>query len=69
MHIPAWSELSIRRVWGEACRIQGFRDYLPDDWTSTHKTERKFFYVILTFLAPEFVIDLVKEARRIRNNH
>ena len=67
--IPAWQELSIRNVWPHACRIVTFRLYMPDEWTATKKTERKFFFNILTFLAPNFVQDLVREARRMRQNH
>ena len=69
LHIPCWSELGIRRVWQHAIRLRGFRDYLPDDWTSTRKTERKFFFQVLAYLAPGFVEALVVEARRLRNNH
>ena len=69
LNIPTWPELSIRNIWPHACRINNFLMYMPDDWSATKKTERKFFFNILTFLAPNFVQDLIRESRRLRHAH
>ena len=69
LFVPVWEEMGIKRVWPEAARITEFLMYFPDGWTATHKTERKFFYGILSTLAPNFVQAMVNEARQLRHNH
>ena len=40
-------------------------DFMPPDWTAeSSKTERGFFWGILTTLAPEYVEELIKDCRR-----
>lgn len=49
--------------------MQGFHRHIPDEWTATNKTERKFFYGVLTALAPNFVQQVVNQARQLRYAH
>ena len=39
---------------------------MPNDWTGNSKTERGFFWDILTSLAPEYVEALIKDCRQQR---
>ena len=39
---------------------------MPEDWTADHKTEREFFWGVLTTLAPEYVEALIKDCRQQR---
>ena len=68
LDVPSWPELAIREVWGAAQRVPGFREFIPDDWSPERKTERKFFYAILTHLTPGYVQALVRRARILRTN-
>jgi hypothetical protein len=63
MFVPSWEECGVRTIWPQASRIREFHRYIPDEWSATEKTERKFFYGILTYLAPNFVQQVVNEAR------
>ena len=63
LFVPTWQELGCKTVWSQAIMIKDFLKYVPDDWRSDHKVERKFFYGILTTLAPMFVQTVVNEAR------
>ena len=66
LRIPLWPELSVQRIWEQAVRLGNFRAYMPDEWNGNSKTERTFFWDILTTLAPEYVEELVKDCRRQR---
>ena len=52
LFVPNWPELGVRTIWPQAARVRDFLKHLPDDWRSDHNTERKFFYGVLTSLAP-----------------
>jgi len=68
-YIPNWPELGVRKMWPQAMQIPEFGLYMPDDWTSTEKTERRYFYGILCTLAPDFVEDSISGARLDRENY
>ena len=68
-YIPNWPELGVRKMWPQAMQIPEFGLYMPDDWTSTEKTERRYFYGILCTLAPDFVEDSISGARHDRDNY
>ena len=62
VRIPAWPELAVKRIWPEAMELKAFRHYMPSEWTATNRrTERSFFYGVLTTLAVQFVEDLVHD--------
>ena len=67
--VSNWPELGVRMIWPQAVRIEGFLEHMPDGWDGVHKTERKFFYGVLTSLAPNFVQAVVNEARQLRYQH
>ena len=69
LFVPNWPELGVRTIWPQAARIKDFLRHLPDDWRPDHNTERKFFYGVLTSLAPQFVHRVVNEARQLRHAH
>ena len=48
--------------------MPGFAAFVPDDWSATRKTERKFFYAVLAHLTPGYVQALVRRARVLRGN-
>ena len=66
MRIPLWPELGIRRTWPSAIQHPDFKKYMPDTWTATRKTERKFFWTILSTLQTDFVEHLIKDCRKQR---
>ena len=41
--------------------------YMPDGWSATKKTERGFFWQILTTLQNDYVCDLIRDCRRQRH--
>ena len=56
LQVPAVPELSLARVWGEAIKLKGFLDYMPDDWQNEHhRTDRAFFYGVLATFNTGFV--------------
>ena len=69
MYVPAWPETGVKQVWGLAMEIESFKSYIPDDWTRNQKTERKFFYGILSTMSSDFVKALVDEATELRHAH
>ena len=69
MFVPLWQECGIKAVWPQAIQIEKFRDYIPDNWTMTERTERRYFYGVLCTLAPHFVESVVNEARQLRYAH
>ena len=69
MFVPTWTECGVRAVWPQAIRVAAFRSHMPDDWTATVKTERRFFFGVLATIAPQFLINLVNEARQLRHTH
>ena len=67
LHIPLWPELAVKRIWQQAVLLEGFADFMPPDWTGENsKTERGFFWGILTTMASEYVEELIKDCRRQR---
>jgi hypothetical protein len=64
--IPFLPELSIDNNWEMACQIKHFRMYIPDEWTTAKKCERRFFWNILSTLAHDWVVELVKQSHKLR---
>ena len=67
MFVPNWPECGIKAIWPQAIRVEAFAKHMPDDWTATERTERRYFYGILTAIAPDFVIHMINEARTLRD--
>lgn len=67
--VPVLPELAIRRVWPDAIRIPGVMNYLPDEWHGARRVDRKFFWMILTTLHPEWVKTMIKGSREARRLH
>ena len=63
MHVPLWPELAIKRQWEQAIQLPEFKDYMPDDWTDLKKTERNFFYGVLSTLNALYVESVIKDCR------
>jgi len=67
LNIPHWPELGLKQMWPIAHTVPGLPDYLPSDWTlANNKIERRFFWVIFSTMAPDYVGDLVNDARTQR---
>jgi len=64
--VPAWPELATAKIWAQAIQFPGFKDYMPDNCCGDVRTERPFFYGILTTLCPDFVTTLIKDCRTLR---
>ena len=64
LKVPLWPELVVHRIWQQAVQLPDFAEHMPGDWTGNHKTERPFFYGVLTSLAPEYVEQLIIDCRR-----
>ena len=65
LHVPLWPELAVKRIWPQAMLLDGFANFMPPDWTGENtKTERGFFWGVLSTLAPEYVEALIKDCRR-----
>ena len=69
LRIPMWNELSIDKMWELAVRIRDFLNFMPEDWTTSRKVERTFFWIILVTLAPEYVEQLINNCRAIRHEN
>ena len=69
MTIPKWPELSVRKMWAYAMEIPGFRDYMPDDFTGDHKTDRAYFWGYVVFLCEPLVVALINNTREQREAH
>ena len=65
-YVPMWPELSIRLMFEHAARVKGFLARMPDDWTTTRKVERRYFWAVLSTLAPKFVEQMIWECRILR---
>jgi hypothetical protein len=62
LRIPPLPELAIKKMWPQAIRHPDFLRYLPDEWgPEYHKTERDFFFAILTTLCPGFMESLISD--------
>ena len=66
LKIPYWPELSIEKIWVKALLVKDFLKYMPNDWTTSKKVQREFFYTILCTLAKDFVIKLIQECQEQR---
>jgi hypothetical protein len=66
LKVPCWPELATAKIWRQAIQFPGFRDYMPDNWCGDVRTERPFFYGVLTTLCPDFVTTLIKDCRTMR---
>ena len=64
--VPLWPELAVHRIWLQAVQHPEFMRYIPDTWTAKKKTERAFFWEILSTLQPDYVEALIKDAREQR---
>jgi hypothetical protein len=64
--IPYLPELSIDNNWDFAVQVKGFLAFIPDQWNTAKKVERKFFWAILSTLAYPWVELLVQKCREIR---
>lgn len=53
-------------VWEDAFSIPGMRDWIPDEWQSPKKIDRKFFWAILTTEHPQYVEALIRGAQNAR---
>ena len=40
-----------------------FKNFMPDEFTGNHKTERNFFWTVLTTNAQEYVEQLIIDCR------
>ena len=69
LEIPQWNELSIANIWAKAILIKGFLDHMPDDWNTSRKVSRKYFYCILCTLAKDWVMQLIQECREKREEN
>ena len=67
--VPIRPELSVARIWPDAIQIPGVTDYFPDEWEGASRVDRKFFWMILTSLHPEWVKHLIRGSREARNAH
>ena len=56
----------MQRVWADAVRLPQFQEHMPDEWNGSSKTERTFFWAVLTTLAPEYTEQLVLDCREQR---
>ena len=66
-HVPAYEELAIQYVWGEAMKHHDFPNYMPDHWKPiNNKVDRKFFYKILNTICPHYVNNLVEDCQKQR---
>ena len=71
LDVPGMEELSVDATWDKAVTIKGFLDYIPDQWTEPGKVQRSFYWEILSTLAPEWVMSMVKQSddMRAQNKH
>ena len=67
--IPNWTELGVKTIWPQACKLDTFLRYMPDGWAGTDKIERKFFFGVLTSIAPMFIQTVINQARQMRYDH
>jgi hypothetical protein len=66
IEVPNLPELAVKKIWREATKIPSWKKYMPDKWNGDHKTERDFFYGILSALKPLYVEKLIYEAKNKR---
>ena len=64
--VPALPELSIEKMYPQACKIRDFRKYMPNTWTTCRKIERDYFWKICSTLKPAWVQSLIADCRRQR---
>ena len=69
LKVPIRPELSITTVWPDAVQIPGVLDFFPDEWAGARRVDRKFFWMILSSLHPEYVKHLIRGSRNARNAH
>lgn len=69
LKVPIRPELSVANIWPDAIRIPGVLDHFPDEWEGARRVDRKFFWVVLSSLHPQYVQHLITGSRRARRAH
>ena len=67
LDIPLWPEIKLATSWEHASRIIGFLAMMPNEWTTSRKIERAYFWAVFCTLAPKFVENLILECRELRH--
>ena len=65
-HFPALPETSIANLWHIIVGDPALRKYLPDHWDKPKKADRGFCVDLLCTFYPDYMKDLVADARRQR---
>jgi len=67
LRVPLLPELAVAKIWPEAIKLPRFIDYMPTGWTaSSKKTERPYFWGVLTSLAEPYVEQLLLDVKAQR---
>ena len=67
--VPIRPELSIQECYADAIQIPGVADHFPDEWEGARRVDRKFFWLVLASLHPEYVKHLIRGSRQARQAH
>ncbi len=70
MRVPCWEEMSMLKMWPQACNHPQFRQYMPEDYF--HKPgnrDRTYFWGVIATLLPDWVDQLIRECRQKRDDN
>ena len=65
LHIPAYAELSVKKMYPKLLENLFFKDHMPD-YPNSVLPERSFFYPVVTTLFQKETLQLVRKSRENR---
>ena len=67
--VPNLPELAVKKVWSICMSMPDFKYYIPDNWAPEgRRNDRDFFWTVAAFIDYDFVVSLIKEARKKRGD-
>ena len=69
LNVPVRPELSVANCWADAILLPGVLDHFPNEWAGARRVDRKYFWMILATLHPEWVKSIIRGSREARAAH
>ena len=66
--VPMLPELAVPKLWDDALKIPGVRDYLPDNWRDAHRIDRDFFWIVVGTLNEAWVKAIIEDCYKQRHD-